>query len=102
MARRSRQTPKPAPPAMLVIFGGTGDLARRLLVPAIANLCSDGLIGEDLQIIGIGSRDGSDEDLRKGFDAFAPKNDCWQRLRARITYLQGDFTGPVVFEALKS
>jgi glucose-6-phosphate 1-dehydrogenase len=92
---------KPAPPATLVIFGATGDLARRLLVPAIANLCGDGLIGEDLNILGIGSREGTDEDLRAGLDEFAPQGDCWKTLRGRITYLQGDFTQPQVFEDLK-
>ena len=101
MARRAKGTLKQAPAATLVIFGGTGDLARRLLVPAIAHLCGDGLIGEDLHIIGIGSREGSDEDLRAGFDEFAPKTECWQRLRGRITYLQGDFTQAPVFQALK-
>jgi glucose-6-phosphate 1-dehydrogenase len=101
MARRAKETLKQAPAATLVIFGGTGDLARRLLVPAIAHLCGDGLIGEDLHIIGIGSREGSDEDLRAGFDEFAPKTDCWQWLRGRITYLQGDFTQPQIFQDLK-
>ena len=90
-----------APPATLVIFGGTGDLTRRLLVPAIANLCGDGLIGDDLTIIGIGSRDGDDEMLRATLDEFAPKVDCWASLRSRVTYLQGDFTTPALFEAVK-
>jgi len=101
MARRAKETLKQAPAATLVIFGGTGDLARRLLVPAIAHLCGDGLIGDDLHIIGIGSREGNDEDLRAGFDEFAPKTECWQRLRGRITYLQGDFTRQQIFQDLK-
>jgi glucose-6-phosphate 1-dehydrogenase len=92
---------KTAPAATLVILGATGDLTRRLLVPAIANLCADGLIGDDLHIIGIGSRDGDDASLRGLLDEFAPEGDCWQRLRARISYLQGDFTTPDLFEALK-
>ncbi|WP_324376742.1 glucose-6-phosphate dehydrogenase [Sphingomonas sp.] len=91
---------KKAPPATLVIFGGTGDLARRLLVPAIANLCEDGLVGEDLQIIGIGSREGTDEDLRAGLDEFTPKDECWSRLRGQISYLRGDFTQAQLFEDL--
>jgi glucose-6-phosphate 1-dehydrogenase len=91
---------KKAPPATLVIFGGTGDLARRLLVPAIANLCGDGLIGDDLHIIGIGSREGTDEDLRAGLDEFAPEAECWTRLRSHITYLQGDFTTAALFADL--
>ena len=98
---RLMPSPKTAPAATLVIFGATGDLARRLLVPALANLCADGLIGDDLAIIGIGSREGTDEDLRAGLDEFAPKSECWQGLRGRISYLQGDFTKPEVFQALK-
>jgi len=93
---------KQAPPATLVIFGGTGDLARRLLVPAIVNLCGDGLIGDTLDIIGIGSSEGDDETLRKGLDEFAPKSAGWKDLRSRITYLQGDFTKEQVFADLKS
>jgi len=93
---------KQAPPATLVIFGGTGDLARRLLVPALVNLCGDGLIGQKLEIIGVGSSEGDDESLRKGLDEFAPKGDNWQALRKRITYLQGDFTKDRVFEDLKA
>ncbi|WP_404710906.1 glucose-6-phosphate dehydrogenase [Sphingomonas sp. MMS24-J13] len=92
---------KPTPPATLVIFGGSGDLTRRLLVPAIANLCNDGLIGNDLQIIGIGSREGDDAMLRELLDEFAPKGACWDSLRSRITYLAGDFTQPAIFDAVK-
>ena len=43
MARRPQAAPRQAPPATLVIFGGTGDLARRLLMPAIA-LAKDPLL----------------------------------------------------------
>ena len=93
---------KQAPSATLVIFGGTGDLARRLLVPAIVNLCGDGLIGDHLDIIGIGSSEGDDESLRKGLDEFAPKDAGWERLRKRISYLKGDFTQRQVFEDLKA
>ena len=93
--------PPVAPAATLVIFGGTGDLTRRLLIPALANLCADGLIGDDLHIVGIGSREGDDAMLRELLDEFAPKGECWQGLRERITYLAGDFTQDAVFDALK-
>jgi glucose-6-phosphate 1-dehydrogenase len=94
-------TSKPTPPATLVIFGATGDLTRRLLIPAITNLCADGLVGSDLDIIGIGAREGDDAMLRDLLDEFAPAGDCWQKVRKRITYLAGDFTKPAVFDALK-
>jgi len=102
MARRPQAAPRQAPPATLVIFGGTGDLARRLLMPAIAHLCGDGLIADELRIIGIGAREGSDEDLRASLDEFAPKTECWRTLRDNITYLQGDFTKPPLFNDLKA
>jgi glucose-6-phosphate 1-dehydrogenase len=95
-------TSKPTPPATLVIFGGTGDLTRRLLIPAITNLCSDGLVGDDLDIIGIGSREGDDAMLRDLLDEFAPAGACWQKVRQRITYLAGDFTKPELYDALKA
>ena len=75
-----------APPATLVIFGSA--------------FRSHVAVG-DLQIIGIGSRDGDDEMLRAGLDEFTPKDDCWQKLRGRITYLSGDFTQDDLYNALK-
>jgi glucose-6-phosphate 1-dehydrogenase len=95
-------TSKPTPPATLVIFGATGDLTRRLLVPAITNLCSDGLVGSDLDIIGIGAREGDDAMLRDLLDEFAPAGSCWKAVRERISYLSGDFTRPEVYAALKA
>lgn len=89
---------KKAPPATLVIFGATGDLTRRLLVPAVTNLCTDGLLGKDFTILGIGRSDGDDEMLRASLDKFATEGDCWRDLRKRIAYLQGDFTADRVFD----
>ena len=88
-----------APDATLVIFGATGDLTKRLLVPALVNLCGDGLLGR-LQIIGIGSREGDDEMLRGQLDEFAPKDKCWDALRGAVRYLPGDFTQDAVYEML--
>ena len=88
-----------APDATLVIFGATGDLTRRLLVPAIVNLCGDGLLG-GLKIVGIGSREGDDAMLRGLLGEFAPRDKCWDDVRGRIRYLPGDFTGDAVYERL--
>jgi hypothetical protein len=65
---------QPAPPCVLVIFGGTGDLTRRLLMPALRNLRRDGLLAENFALIGLGSRDIGDEGfrqhLREGMEHF--------------------------------
>ena len=103
---------KSAPPVTLVIFGATGDLTRRLLVPAIINLTRSGLVGDDLTILGVGIDEGDDEFLRRRLDEFlsdlSPQaevrtttDDAWDRLRSRISYRSGDFTEDEIYEAIK-
>jgi glucose-6-phosphate 1-dehydrogenase len=98
-----------APAATLVIFGAMGDLAKRLLVPSILNLARDGLVGDDLRIIGISHHDGDDETLRDSLDEFITSSDTtsadagdasWQQLRPRISYLKGDFTEASTYTVL--
>ena len=64
----------PPPPCTLVIFGATGDLTRRLLMPALRNLRRNGLLPDDFALIGVASRDigedGFREHLRKGMEQF--------------------------------
>jgi len=45
---------RPAPSATLVIFGITGDLSHRLLMPSLVHMSASGWVGEDLIVIGIG------------------------------------------------
>lgn len=96
----------PTPPATLVIFGATGDLTRRLLIPAIINLTRSGLVGDDLNILGIGIDQGDDEMLRGKLDDFLAglggdqplsKDEAWLKLRGRISYLAGDFTKDEIY-----
>ncbi|MBA9034091.1 glucose-6-phosphate dehydrogenase [Rhizobium leguminosarum] len=96
----------PTPPVTLVIFGATGDLTRRLLVPAIINLTRSRLVGDDLHILGIGIEPGDDEFLRGRLDQFlnhlsgeepTVKDEAWESLRRRISYTSGDFTKDDIF-----
>lgn len=104
-------TVQPAPPVTLVIFGATGDLTRRLLIPAINNLTRGGLVGGDLRMVGVGIEEGGDEFLRNRLDEFLTqlksggeeetiKDHAWDSLRPRISYLSGDFTKDAIFEDL--
>lgn len=94
--------PEQAPAVTLVIFGVTGDLARRLLVPALANLRREDLVGERLQILGIGYEDRDDEALRTDLDEFVdPAGSGWENLRRRITYLKGDFEDDATYRSLR-
>jgi glucose-6-phosphate 1-dehydrogenase len=105
-ARRNLLDATRTPPATLVIFGATGDLTRRLLVPSIINLVRSGLVGDDLSVVGLGIEPGDDEMLRLRLDEFlsglggdAPlsKDAAWTLLRQRVSYIGGDFTGDELY-----
>jgi glucose-6-phosphate 1-dehydrogenase len=88
-----------------VIFGATGDLTRRLLVPALRNLRRNGLLPDDFALIGVASRDigedGFREHLRKGMEQFGggARDDIdWFLKRSR--YISGKFEGPEPYTAL--
>ena len=90
-----------APPATLVIFGATGDLARRLLVPALVNLTRDRLLDENFAILGVSFEDGSDETLRDLLGQFVPADDpAWVSLRGRVFYQKGDFRDDATYRAV--
>jgi glucose-6-phosphate 1-dehydrogenase len=81
-----------------------GDLARRLLVPAIFNLARDGLIPDAFAVLGVSHHDATDEDLRASLEGFISEDerggDAWRTLRERIDYLRGDFTEESTYTAL--
>jgi glucose-6-phosphate 1-dehydrogenase len=95
-----------APSCTLVIFGATGDLTRRLLMPALRNLRRDKLLPEDFAIVGIASRalgdKGFRDHLRKGMEQFkggtGPADIDWFLERSR--YLSGKFEAPEAYRAL--
>jgi glucose-6-phosphate 1-dehydrogenase len=97
---------EPAPPCTLVVFGATGDLTRRLLVPALRNLRRDGLLSDRFRLIGIASRDIGDEGFREHlrqsmqqFTAGQGETDIpW--LLERSHYVSGKFDDPGLFQRL--
>ena len=54
----------PAPPCIFVLFGATGDLAARKIAPALYNLMRDGLLGDNIAVLGIARRGRTDEEFR--------------------------------------
>jgi glucose-6-phosphate 1-dehydrogenase len=98
--RRKPAAPPATPPATIVIFGATGDLTRRLLVPALVNLWAGGLLGGKTRILGIGHGQGDDAALRQHLSAFVTDGPDWQALAGRITCLAGDFTDSALYAAL--
>ena len=101
------KAPTEAPPCTLVIFGGAGDLTKRLLVPALYNLRRAKLLPENFALIGV-ARTAKDKasfqsDLGAALKQFATDtvdDKDWRFLAERMDYLQGDFDDPAVYRKL--
>jgi glucose-6-phosphate 1-dehydrogenase len=94
------------PPATLVIFGASGDLARRLLAPAISHLYRDGAISPDFAVVGLARTPYSDEEFRRrledGAKEFTPTAQGRPgELPAIVRYIAGDFGDPALYSKLK-
>ncbi|MBC7936077.1 MAG: glucose-6-phosphate dehydrogenase [Rhizobacter sp.] len=87
-------------PTVIAIFGGTGDLARRKLIPALYNLFLDNWLHDKFLIICLGTsipdRDAMVKQLKEGVDKFSrrgkSKKAQWEKFAKSIEYLRGDFT----------
>jgi glucose-6-phosphate 1-dehydrogenase len=96
---------KPAPPCTFVIFGATGDLTGRLLMPALYNLARWGLLSDGFSVLGIGRTDVSAEVLKaqlgESLRAFvadrAFDEAAWERVVGRFDYLKGDVTDAALY-----
>jgi glucose-6-phosphate 1-dehydrogenase len=97
----------PVHPTTLVIFGGTGDLAQRKLLPAIYNLAHEGALPEGFNLIGVSRSDMSDDEYRKEaresieqFSRRTPDEQVLEKLLERVRYVPGSFDTDDVFERL--
>jgi glucose-6-phosphate 1-dehydrogenase len=103
----SPSLPRPPDPAALVIFGGAGDLARRLLFPSLLDLRAKDLLPRDFAIVGVGRRDLDDAGYReetgasvRRLAACPPPADAWDDFAARTYFVRGDFADPGTFRRL--
>ena len=105
--KRSASTAAPADPCCFVIFGVSGDLAHRLLVPALYNLAAGGLLPEAFSIIGVARSEMSDEafrtDMAKGLRRFGIgkiEDDVADRLLDCVSYVNGDADDSATYQKL--
>ena len=97
-----------APPCAIVIFGASGDLANRKLIPAIYELAHERLLDERAYVLGFARSEMSDEqfraECREGVARFARSkpidDDTWAKLEPRIHYMQGDYAAAVSYAKL--
>jgi len=96
-------------PCAIVIFGATGDLTARKLLPAIHNLAQEGNLSEDLIILGASRNEYSHEEFRslmqKAVSAHSKKPldiDFWKRFEKKIFYQQLNFAGDEGYHNLQT
>src|SRR6266487_1838280 len=95
-------------PCALVIFGATGDLTKRKLIPALFQLAQQRMIPAEFAVIGVGRQTLSDEDfrskMRQGLLEFGDKEEfdesTWQSFAQGLFYISGDFDGDQTYEAI--
>ncbi len=96
----------PPDPCTLVIFGASGDLTYRKLIPAIFNLFKRGLLPDPFDVIGFARMPMTSEEFRhKACDAIGlscadAASDDIQRFAHRFDYLQGDYDDELAYKNL--
>ena len=105
--KRDKRMPRIPGPCGVVIFGVTGDLARKKVMPAIYDLANRGLLPASFALVGFARRDWTDEDFGKLVSesvrehARTPyRQEVWDRLAEGIRFVQGTFDDEKSFERL--
>lgn len=98
-----------AEPCLLVIFGASGDLTRRKLIPALFDLACVGCMNPYFQVLGIARKQMSPEEFRRDMreataqsrDAHDFSDDRWDWFAERLHYMPGDISNHNFYSALK-
>ncbi|MFJ6908327.1 glucose-6-phosphate dehydrogenase [Streptomyces griseoluteus] len=105
---QDRRLPRIAGPSGLVIFGVTGDLSRKKLMPAVYDLANRGLLPPGFSLVGFARRDWEDQDFAQVVHdavkehARTPfREEVWQQLAEGMRFVPGDFDDDAAFDQLK-
>ncbi len=105
---QDRRLPRIAGPCSLVIFGVTGDLARKKLMPAVYDLANRGLLPPGFALVGFARRDYSNQDFAEVVhDAIREhartpfREEVWQQLTEGFRFVPGDLTDDEAFKRLR-
>ncbi|ASW55925.1 glucose-6-phosphate dehydrogenase [Plantactinospora sp. KBS50] len=104
---QDRRLPRIPEPCALVIFGVTGDLARKKLLPAVYDLANRGLLPPGFVVLGFARRDWGDGDFESSAYEAARKHartpwrdEVWARLAGNIKFVGGSFDDDAAFDRL--
>ncbi|CAN5623983.1 glucose-6-phosphate dehydrogenase [soil metagenome] len=94
-------------PAFVAIFGATGDLTKRKLIPALFNLFLDGQLPKNFKILGVarrGEREIFCDDMRDSVEKYSrrgkPDDTKWQAFTERIEFHVDDYGSPHMYEEI--
>ena len=103
-----RRLPRIAGPSVLVLFGVTGDLARKKLLPAIYDLANHGALPPGFGLIGFARRDWTTEQFIVEIEHSVRANartpfrpEVWRQLVGGIDFVSGSFDDPEAFQRLR-
>jgi glucose-6-phosphate 1-dehydrogenase len=98
----------PGDACVMVIFGASGDLTKRKLIPALYNLAKDNLLSREFALVGFARPEMTTDQFRQKcsdeIQEFATGQvdpDVWHWFVRRLYYISGDFADPAAFESLK-
>jgi len=98
------QVGRAAGPCVLVLFGASGDLTKRKLVPALFNLAKAKLLPKNFAVVGVSFDDLSLEKFRDQVTSFLQAEDhgteAWEWFTQRLYYQRGDFADPATYSTL--
>ena len=104
---RDRRIPRVAGPCVMVMFGVTGDLARKKLMPALYDLANRGLLPPGFSLVGFARRDWEDEDFAQiTYEAVKEhartpfRETVWQQLAEGMRFVPGEFDDDAAFDKL--
>jgi glucose-6-phosphate 1-dehydrogenase len=99
--------PHPAEAPALVVFGATGDLTSRKLMPSLYHLAADGRLPQGLELIGFARRPRSHEEFESDMRAAVERSigktvdvQAWRAFDGKVRYVRGDFTDAAAYANL--
>ena len=105
--REGLQTERTPDPCVLVIFGGTGDLTKRKLMPSLYNLAREGMLPTGFSVLGVSREEGNDADFREAMkkavsdSSSAQVDSAWESFAEGLFYISGEFGDGSTYQEIR-